>query len=141
MFSKISQISQGTTCIGVFPTQVISWEFSKFSRIPILKNICERLLLKFGKFILELWYYYCGDIVKCRSLSKNAFHKMQKHGVTITPQSNDNGFQPSITWNKKNLSMQVVPVTYIRESYLQMPLLNFRESFLFRECKNTCSML
>ena len=66
---------------------------------------------------------------------------MQKHGVGKIPQSNDNGFQSSITWNKKNLSMQVVPVTYIRESYLQMPLLNFRESFLFRECKNTCSML
>ena len=66
---------------------------------------------------------------------------MQKHGVGKIPQSNDNGFQSSITWNRNHLSMKVVPITYTQESYLQMLLLNFRESFLFKDCKNTCSML
>ena len=32
----------------VTPAQVFSYEYAKFFRMPILKNICERLLLKFN---------------------------------------------------------------------------------------------
>ena len=62
LFLKISQYSQENTCVGIFfliklqpyrpatllketPTQVFPVNISKFLRIPILKNTCERLLL------------------------------------------------------------------------------------------------
>ena len=47
---KILQYSQENTCVGVstlkeIPIQVFPVDIAKFLRLPILKNICERLLL------------------------------------------------------------------------------------------------
>ena len=50
LFLKIWQYSQENTCVGVL-NSLSCWSFPlnvvKFLRIPILKNICERLLLFF----------------------------------------------------------------------------------------------
>ena len=44
---------------------------------------------------------------------------------------------PVITWNKKHLSKQAVPITYaFGRCFLQLLLLKSCESFLFRQSKN-----
>ena len=44
---------------------------------------------------------------------------------------------PVITWNKKHLSKQAVPITYaFGRRFLQLLLLKSCESFLFRQSKN-----
>ena len=59
LFLKITRYSQESTC-GVFfqqkevATQVFSCEYCKILRKPILKNICERLLLNVEKSICKL---------------------------------------------------------------------------------------
>ena len=45
MFLKISQYSQKNICVGVSLHRCFPMEFAKFLRTPILKNICEQLLL------------------------------------------------------------------------------------------------
>ena len=63
VFLKISQISQENSCAEVsflITLQIWGLKFAKFLRTPILKNICERLLLNY----LAAWR--CSEILQIK---------------------------------------------------------------------------
>ena len=49
---------------------------------------------------------------------------------------------PVVTWNKTNLSKEVVPITYTQEKRFSSVaiLLKACKSFLFRQSKGTCGI-
>ena len=80
VFLKICEVSQKNICVGVSGHQACNFikkrlqhmcfpvKFHKFLRTPILKNICERLLLSFRGFTRlnhNVFLWLRGDIVFC----------------------------------------------------------------------------
>ena len=54
VFLKISQIPQENTCVGV-SFKLTCRTICEFLRTPVLKNICERLIVTLHNGILEKW--------------------------------------------------------------------------------------
>ena len=78
LFLKISEYSQENTCVGISflikmqafrdpallketRTQVFFANIEKFLRAPILKNICERLLLRVSLELFRIWTNNTGS--------------------------------------------------------------------------------
>ena len=84
---------------------------------------------------------------KIRTSFKSLVQRKQEHGCWKEPQDGDNFYKkhclPVMTWNKKHLSKQVIPIKYTVEKSLfaVAMLLKVCKSFLLRKSKITCSVL
>ena len=84
---------------------------------------------------------------KIRTSFKSLVQRKQEHGGWKEPQDGDNFYKkhclPVMTWNKKHLSKQVIPIKYTLEKSLfaVAMLLKVCKSFLLRKSKITCSVL
>ena len=91
-FLKISKYSQKSTCIGIFFNKnagLQAFDFikqrlqhihfldnsAKFLRTAILKNVCERLLLRVFPFMLATW---TNDIASYLGREGNTFSKIKQ---------------------------------------------------------------
>ena len=116
------------------------------------------IFVVYESFILELWYLHCTLTLvlvlrryklKYGLISNHLFQTTQERGrwkqnnLRVTINFCEKTCLSVATWNKIDISQQVVPITYTLEKRFFAVALRLKvyESFLFRQSKKTCYIL
>ena len=113
--------------------------------------LCYFFRMVYEGFILELWYLhyfkFSISILEMKIIIRIYFESLVSNNTRTWRLKRTSGYRwtfikkhclPVVTWNKNDLSKQVVPITYTLEKrfYAVAILLKVFESFLFRQSKN-----